>query len=159
MPNVAERRQDHKCGLPVEILRSAGSLRLEALGMSMLPTIWPGDVLSLESLSSDSVVAGDIVLVLRTGRFFIHRAIEKRGDVWITRGDSMPKPDQTTGDDVLLGRVTKIERNGLAILPCRRRSLLNRALASALCYWDFSRHVALRMHARRRQTGPQGLER
>jgi len=40
-------RETLGCELAAEVLRSSGRLRLRATGTSMLPAVWPGDVLSV----------------------------------------------------------------------------------------------------------------
>ena len=63
--------------LAAESLRVSGGLRLRVRGESMLPTLWPGDVVEIASCSEDDVRAGEIVLALRDGRFFLHRLIAR----------------------------------------------------------------------------------
>ena len=68
-----------KCELAGEVLRSSGTLRLRAMGWSMLPTVWPGDTLVIERIHSDAVSEGDIVLFGRDRRVFAHRVVAKSG--------------------------------------------------------------------------------
>jgi hypothetical protein len=55
--------------LAAEILGSRRRLRLKALGTSMLPTVWPGDVLTIESAACEETGPGDTVLLQRSHRF------------------------------------------------------------------------------------------
>jgi signal peptidase I len=151
MPITTEIREDHKLDLAAEVLRSGGSIRLQALGTSMLPAIWPGDLLSIESKPGEGVVPGDLVLVARDQRFFIHRLIEKHNSRWITRGDSMPQNDAPVADAQVLGKVSAIHRRGGTVTSDRRRSLLHRALAGILCHCDSIRNMALRIHSFRQR--------
>jgi len=48
-----------------------------ATGASMLPAVWPGDVLSVCRGSSTQALPGDIILFARQGRLFAHRVVEK----------------------------------------------------------------------------------
>ena len=66
------------CELAAQMLRSFGKLRLRATGSSMLPAVWPGDVLSVCSHAAAEALPGDIVLFGREGRLFAHRVVEKR---------------------------------------------------------------------------------
>ena len=92
MPVMTEAREDHKLELATEVLRSGGAIRLQALGTSMLPSVWPGDLLSIEPAPGKDMVPGDIVLVARDARFFVHRLIEKDDDrVDYTRRFSAPE--------------------------------------------------------------------
>jgi len=51
-----------KRDLSLETLRSQGSVRMRALGTSMVPSIWPGDVVSVEKGIED-IKTGTIVLL------------------------------------------------------------------------------------------------
>src|ERR1051326_9156587 len=84
-----------KCELASEVLRSSGRLSLQVTGWSMLPCIWPGDTLMVESVTRDDVSEGDIVLFGRDRRLFAHRVTRRAGADGriVTRGDSMSQPD------------------------------------------------------------------
>jgi signal peptidase I len=157
MPNTLENRGDPKLGLTAEMLRGRGTIRLKAWGASMLPSIWPGDLLTIQSVADDEVVPGDIVLVMRDNRFVVHRLVGKRRDQdrfsWITRGDAMPHNDPPAVAYELLGRVAGICRANRSFVPSRRISSLDSAVAWMLCRWDRFRNLALRIHAARLQPG------
>jgi len=140
-----------KLELATEVLSSGGAICLRALGTSMLPSIWPGDFLSIEGQSSEAIVPGDVVLVARDGRFFVHRLIEKRNFEWITRGDSLPHGDQPVLENQVLGKVSLIQRKTKVIVPDPRVSALGRAVAWMLCRWDLFRNIALRIHSFRQR--------
>ena len=146
MTVMTESREGYKLDLAAEVLSSGRTIRLQALGTSMLPSIWPGDVLSIEPRPVAEIVPGDVVLVARDGRFFIHRLIEKRKLTWTTRGDSLPQDDAPVAPLQVLGRVSLIHRNAGAIVPKPRLSLFNRMFAS-MYGWDSFRNAALRLHS------------
>jgi hypothetical protein len=147
MPDTSETREGHKLNLAAEILQAGGTIRLQALGTSMLPSIWPGDVLSIENKPGEEAVPGDIVLVARDRRFFIHRLIEKHNGQWITRGDSLPQNDAPVAKAQVLGTVSAIHRRSGVVIPGRRMLPVHRALAGMLCHWDSFRNIALRIHS------------
>ena len=147
MPVMTEARGDHKLELATEVLRSGGAIRLQALGTSMLPSVWPGDVLSIAPAPGKGVAPGDIVLVVRDGRFFVHRLIEKRDCEWITRGDSLPQNDPPLTGAQVLGRVSLIHQQTGDIVPSSRVSPFGRTLAWMLCRWDLFRNLSLRIHS------------
>jgi hypothetical protein len=151
-----ETREDPKLGLAAEILRHRGSVRLKAWGTSMLPSVWPGDRLTIQSAAYDDVVPGDIVLVLCNNRFFVHRLVERRRGQdclwWITKGDAMPHNDPPAAAFELLGRVASIRRANRIFVPSRRVSLLHAAQGWMLCRSDRFRNLTLRIHA----ASPQG---
>jgi hypothetical protein len=146
MPVTTKSRESYKLDLAAEVLSAGGTIRLQALGTSMLPTIWPGDVLSIKPKSGEEMVLGDVVLVTRDGRFFIHRLIEKRTSAWITRGDSLPQADAPIAEVQVLGRVSLIHRKTGDIAPMPRLSLFSRMLGN-MCGWDSFRNSALRLHS------------
>jgi hypothetical protein len=147
MPVMTEAREVQKLELAAEVLAAGGTLRLQALGTSMLPSIWPGDVLSIEPKASREISPGDIVLVVRDGRFFVHRLIRMSESEWITRGDSLPQADEPVAEAQVLGKVSLIHRRSGAVVPERRVSLFRRALAWMLCHWDSFRNLVLRVRS------------
>jgi hypothetical protein len=158
MSYTLEVRGDLKLGLAAEMLRRRGTVRLELRGTSMLPCLWPGDLLTIQNAVHDEVVPGDIVLVMRDNRFFAHRVVESRLDrdciSWITRGDGVPHSDPPVAASELLGRVTGIRRANRSFVPSRRISLLQSALAWMLRRWDHFRSLALLIHTARLHAGP-----
>ena len=93
-------------------LRAGHAIRIRANGTSMLPAIWPGDVLTVAP--STAAALGDVALTLRDGRWLAHRVIERRahGEVvaLITRGDALDRADPVAASTEVLGIV--VARNG-----------------------------------------------
>jgi signal peptidase I len=152
-----EDRENPKLALAAEMLRCHGAVQLKAWGTSMLPSLWPGDLVTIQSAAYDEVVSGDIVLVMRDNRFFVHRLVERRRVQdclsWITRGDAMPHNDPPVGASDLLGRVAGVRRGNRSFVPRRRVSRLLSTLAWMLCRWDCFRSLTLRIHAACLQAG------
>ena len=130
---VLDARSALKCELAAEVLRSFGTLRFEATGWSMLPTVWPGDTLVVERVSHDQVQIGDVVLVGGEGRLRAHRVVSVAEDSgsrrWITRGDAMLAPDRLGMEHELLGRVSYLTRAGKRIAVPPRLSLVDALIA------------------------------
>jgi signal peptidase I len=103
-----------KCALAAQVLQSFGTLRLEVTGLSMLPSVWPGDILFLDRRDMSAITAGDIVLFARLGKLVAHRVLCKTfvdgQPRAITRGDSMVSPDAPVSPAELLGSVRYILR-------------------------------------------------
>src|SRR5271154_5004566 len=92
--------------LAAESLRASGRLRLRVRGESMLPTLWPGDVVEIGSCSPNDTRPGEIVLALREGHFFLHRFLGRSSESGFRlRGDSMPAADPEFSNEALLGRL------------------------------------------------------
>src|SRR5258708_30435290 len=68
-----------KCELAAQVLRSFGILRLQVTGLSMLPSVRPGDVLFIERRDLREIAAGDIVLFARQGKLVAHRVLYTTG--------------------------------------------------------------------------------
>ena len=102
-------QEECKRNLAAAILRSSGTLQLRATGTSMLPTLWPGDCLTIQSYNFEDAETGDLVLYARGGRLFVHRVMRKcrLGETHslITRGDCMTEEDPPVEENDLLGKV------------------------------------------------------
>ncbi|HYM79141.1 MAG TPA: S24/S26 family peptidase [Candidatus Dormibacteraeota bacterium] len=133
-----------------EVLRSSGSLRLQVTGWSMLPTVWPGDILVIEHLESDAAKDGDIVLFGRDRRLFAHRIISqdsKAGEPGIlTRGDAMAAPDAPVAKNELLGKVSYILRNGKCIEPNKTLRFPERAVAALVQRSETAARLVMGVH-------------
>jgi signal peptidase I len=144
-----ETRDEVRCSLAAEALRSWGVLKLRATGVSMLPTFWPGDILTVQSFRPEEAEPGEIVLYMRHNRFFIHRVVSRnldRDDAFlITRGDCMSENDPPVGKSELLGRITEVRRSDSVLVPGRKLSLSRRLLAFLFCHWGLFRSAGLRL--------------
>src|SRR5579862_8360555 len=102
------------CGLAEEVVRTFGEVRLRVFGISMVPAILPGDVVSVRRAIAKEISVGEAVLYCRGGRLFVHRVVDRtspaNGDGsdeprLITRGDRMRREDSPVAPSELLGRV------------------------------------------------------
>jgi len=105
----------------LEVLRSFGTSRFAATGSSMLPTVWPGDILEVCQEPALGLLPGQVAVFRRDDRLFAHRVVKqlRQGGkiLLITRGDRLGMVDQPVCSDELLGRVTAIERRGRRLSP------------------------------------------
>ena len=107
-------------GLAEEVIRTFGEVRLRVYGTSMVPSILPGDFISVRRAGIQELSAGEIVLFSRAARFFVHRVVQRKAlnggnssaaSCLITRGDRLLYDDPAVSAEQLLGRVVLIERN------------------------------------------------
>lgn len=117
----------------------------------MLPILWPGDLLTIRSMDVEQVVPGDIVLVLRDQRFFVHRliAIKTHRDCrwYVTKGDSLNSNDPPAPESHLLGRVASVRRGNRTFVPRKNISPLLSGLRLMVRHSDrFCRFVSY-LHA------------
>jgi hypothetical protein len=155
--------EESRCSLAAEVLRTSGKLELRAMGVSMLPTLWPGDQLAVQSCRMDEVELGDLVLFMRQRRFFIHRAVGSfpvvNESLLIARGDCMPENDPPVRSSELLGRITGVQRGASSFAPARELSAFCRIVAYLLCHWGLARRIGLRLwtHFRAGDHGPEAV--
>jgi len=150
--------------LVADALRRSGRLRqgvrLRVHGESMLPAVWPGDVVEIASCSLEDVRPGEIVLALRDGRLFLHRFVALCApNGFLLRGDSMPGSDPQFPPEALLGRLVRSADQGRAVsAPALRLGFgakwfgvkWSRALGMLLCHCGLARRFALKLHRRRK---------
>jgi signal peptidase I len=121
----------------VELCRgalAAGTpLRLRIRGTSMLPALWPGDVVSIRPIRLDDVRPGEIAVFVRNRHFVVHRVIRASEDggvpAFVTRGDAQRCDDPPVAASALLGVVETVHRFGRSRPLPRRPPLFSRAVA------------------------------
>jgi hypothetical protein len=153
-----------RSALVADALRGLGHLRLRVHGESMLPTLWPGDVVDIEGCSPADLRPGEIVLALREDRLFLHRLVAPCTPYgFVLRGDSVPRSDSFP-PEALLGRLVSRadERPGISAAALRPGLDVNwfaatcsRALGLLLCHCSLARRLALKLHSRRQATSDE----
>jgi signal peptidase I len=151
------------CDLAAEIVRTFGEVRLRVFGTSMVPSILPGDLVSIQRAGISEISSGEIVLYSREGRLFVHRVVACTNSpgqpLLITRGDRLDHNDLPVYSAELLGRVTSIQRsdergNRQVEFPAESfgsNDLMLRALRTS----DSATYLYLRMSALWRALFPQ----
>jgi signal peptidase len=142
------------CELVAEALRAGAEIHVRVMGTSMLPALWPGDILIVRG--GLPVTPGEVVLFMRDRRLFAHRVVRHRGGDLITRGDALPHCDPPVQISELLGVMVGVVRHGLGRLPARSPSLTQRIAATAIRHSEFIYRLALGWH--RRQMGGTGAK-
>jgi hypothetical protein len=168
-----------RSALVADVLRRSDRLRvrLRVHGESMLPTLWPGDVVEIESCSVEDVRPGEIVLALRDDRLVLHRLLAPcTPNGFLLRGDSVPAPDPQFPPEALLGRLVRHADEGRPVSARPRFSATwfgvtcfdlkwlgakwSRAVGVLFCYCSVARRLALKLRSRRKasQRGFQNSE-
>jgi hypothetical protein len=149
-----------RSGFLADVLRrrdkdgSRSSVRLQVYGESMLPVLWPGDVVEIASCALEDVRAGEIVLALRDGRLFLHRLVATQPNGFVMRGDSMPGCDPLFPPGALLGRLVHnadAKESGGRSLGTK----FSRAVGMLICHCGVARRLALKLHSRRQDSASQ----
>jgi len=88
--------------------------RFCAKGFSMSPFVKDEDMITVAPVKKFPVRLGDIVAFVHpeTKRLVVHRTIKKKGDYFVIRGDNAPSEDGIIPAANILGRITKVEREG-----------------------------------------------
>jgi signal peptidase len=122
---VTDEPSQMKFDLVIDVLRSAGEAKLAVGGSSMLPSIWPGDLLEIHRVPAADLAVDDVVVFARANRLVVHRVLslnrERDEVVLITRGDRSPRSDSPVSTSELLGKVKTIQRGGRTLTPHRTR--------------------------------------
>jgi signal peptidase I len=120
-----------------QALTTGATVRFRAEGESMYPTIRHGETISMERVSTASVIAGDVLLCRHGTRLLAHRVVHIAADGasrgFQLRGDAKGGCDAPIGASAVVGRVVSVDRNGRVIPLCGRAARLRhtvRAMAS-----------------------------
>jgi hypothetical protein len=100
------------------VLARGVPFRFCARGWSMAPFVRDGDLITVSPFRRARPGVGDVVAFLRpgTGNVVVHRVVARRGRDWFIQGDGVPgHADGLVPPENLLGRVTRVERNGRTV--------------------------------------------
>lgn len=100
------------CDLVAGVARLHGKVHLKVAGASMVPVLWPGDLVTVRSCDSSELQPGSIVVFRQNERLVVHRLMHWAGDCVVARGDARPRFDQPVKAGEVLGRVDSAVRNG-----------------------------------------------
>lgn len=109
----ADFRYEVKRNLVADVMRCFGQVQLEVVGTSMLPSVWPGDIVTVNRCNPADLLPGQIVLCFcDQGPLVVHRLAGKIDNCFLTRGDSVRHYDRPFGEDEILGQTVTIVRDG-----------------------------------------------
>ena len=153
----SELLQSTRKELFLQALCSFGEARFAATGASMLPAIWPGDILMVRKCQHESaIVPGEVVLFERDGGLVAHRVVTRlesqKDALLVTRGDSHLRADPPVPEAEVIGVVFSVQRDGKVVSPTQ--SLSQRAVSLILRRSGACTRIALRLvHLRRLLAG------
>src|SRR5574337_1632039 len=105
-----------------KLLREGYSVRFQAKGASMFPTIDDSETVVVEPVAPSHVKRGDIILYRRHGGMIAHRVVciartKQRAltPVLTLRGDASDFPDEPVEVSRVLGKVVAVERDGRSV--------------------------------------------
>lgn len=137
-----------KLALCRRVLSAGLSLHLRVYGTSMLPALWPGEFISVQSAGSDTLKVGDVVVFARAQRMIVHRIVGRPFDsdlaTCTTRGDAQLHDDAPVRASELLGIVTSVHRFGSDRPMFRRLPVPAQAIAWFVRRSDIARRCVAR---------------
>ncbi len=139
-----------KIDLAAEALESFGELSLRVTGSSMLPTIWPGDVLLIRRGGFRTALVGDVVLFKRHRRLFAHRVVSRTANHLVTQGDGIDARDGPVAASELLGRVHGVVRRGRSVPVASAMTLAGRMTAGLVRRSPLAARLLTRLHLKYR---------
>lgn len=101
----------------VEAVHEKGvAFRLQARGLSMVPAIYDGDLVTIVPLGDFIPRRGDVLAFRHPERpqMLIHRVLHAKDKKYYVKGDNCPMADGWVPLENVLGLVTKVERQGRA---------------------------------------------
>ena len=106
------------------ILLVGKPLRLRIRGSSMVPALWPGELVTIHSIDMKGPRVGQIVVFSRSGYFVAHRVVRidpsedgADGRAVVTRGDAAWEEDAPILPSEWLGLVASVHRFGAPRAP------------------------------------------
>ena len=112
MPLQSQKLLDPRKDLLKEVLLRWGCARLQVNGTSMLPSLFPYDVVLLMPCSASELVPGDLVLGEHKQGWLLHRVVRLENGWMHTRGDLLSFDDPPTNAENVLAKVVGLERFG-----------------------------------------------
>jgi signal peptidase len=141
--------------LVADLAHSFGEVRLKVSGASMMPAVWPGDVITVRRRDVAELRPGQIVLYRQEQKLVAHRIVCVRGDRVTTRGDSLRYDDPPIRESDIVGQVVCLHRNGRRVHL--KQSFWQRVSSSILRRSDFCMRMALRLGGRLRRPASEEM--
>ena len=96
------------------VLARGAPIRFKAPGLSMHPSILDGDVVTVSPQCGREPRLGEVVAFCHpeTRKLVVHRVLARRDGGYLLRGDNVPDADGLISSQDVLGRVTRVERDG-----------------------------------------------
>ncbi len=117
----------------VDLLKSGQSVRFQAPGRSMTPTIREDETITVDPVSASTVRKGDIILYSNKTGVIAHRVVRiQKKDAslqphsFILRGDASITDDKPVAPGQVLGKVVLVERGGRSIALCGMKAKTKR---------------------------------
>ncbi len=106
-----------------QLILDGKEVELPVFGLSMFPSILPGDVVLIKPLEISKLKLGDVVFFQRGRQLVFHRLVKfnHHHDFYLTKGDGLFRFDEAFSSDQLLAVAVKQSRNNSEIKLLRRQ--------------------------------------
>ena len=103
--------------LAQSVLKKELPFRFRATGFSMYPFIRDGDIITISPLRNEALRFGDVVAFVhpKLGNLIIHRIFGRRKNSFHIKGDNVPFSNGFVPRKSIIGRITKVEREGKVV--------------------------------------------
>ena len=155
MDKELQQRSAIGCQLIADVVGSFGEVRVKVTGSSMIPAIWPGDVVVVHRSDGVELKPGEIVLSMREEKLVAHRIVYICDDSVITRGDTLYSDDPPIGKSEIVGRVICLIRYGRRVHL--KQSAWQRISTYILRRSDFWQRMVLRVGIRLTRRGSREI--
>lgn len=100
------------------VIQKGLPFRFKAGGFSMSPFIKDGDIVTVSPLGEVPPRIGDVVIFIHpvNGNIVVHRLVAKSGNTYRVKGDNSPGMTTLLPRETVLGRLVRLERNGIRVL-------------------------------------------
>lgn len=112
----------------------------------MVPTLCPGDLVSIRHCNPQDLETNSIIVFRQNERLIVHRLVRQVGSQVMARGDASPYYDDPVDASAVLGQVESIVRNGRAVSAKLR--VWKRFVAAILRRSESCTQLYLRMGSR-----------
>jgi signal peptidase len=126
------------CDLIADVVRAQGTVHLKVAGSSMVPTLWPGDLVTVGRCEPSELQTGSLIVFRQDERLIVHRLMHWEGGCVVARGDASSRFDRPAPASDVIGRVESILRDG-------------RIVATRLSFWQSMTGMLLRRSQRAAQ--------
>ncbi len=138
--------QETCCDLLTEVIRASGQVQLRVAGASMLPTLWPGDLLTVHRCHPSALAPRSIIVFRQDQQLVVHRVMHRSGNRIVTRGDARARLDAPIELDQVVGRVESVLRNGRVLH--QQNLIVRRVVALCLRNAEWCGPLLLRFRAK-----------
>lgn len=128
VPDSASPGDSARISLFIDLLNRLGVACFRANGSSMLPSVRPGDILTVRQCHAREVRIGDIALFTRDSRLFAHRVVAHSDGRLVTRGDAVAATDPPVTESEFLARVVSVTRAGCEVPVSADHSMSGRLI-------------------------------